>query len=111
MASKPKWPWGAADALAAVYAAIIAVTIGNTKTVLTIAQLTGPATLNLTLSGEQAIGDELFIQSSSDATGRTLTFGTGLSGAAHAQTASKSYMYSFVYNGTAFVLSGTQLLN
>jgi hypothetical protein len=109
--SKVKWPWGAADSIAAAFSATIAATIANTKTLLTIAQLTGAATLNLTVSAEQAIGDELLVKTSVDGTGRTLTLGTSMSGLAQALTANKSYLLTFVFDGTNFVHKSTNLLN
>jgi hypothetical protein len=109
--SKVKWPFGAADSQSKDYAAVVAATIENTRTHLTIAQATGAATLNLTLSPEQAVGDELFVQTSADGTNRVITWGTGMLGVAVTNTASKSFMHSFVFNGTAFVHQGSVVLN
>jgi hypothetical protein len=109
--SKVKWPFGIADSVAEDYAATIAVSIENTKTFLTIAQLTGAATLNLTPSPEQKAGDELIVQVSADGTNRVLTWGTSMSGNAHTNTASKSFIHRFVYDGTNFVHTSVNQLN
>lgn len=109
--SKVKYPFGAADTLSAAYAATIAVAIDNTETVLTIAQLTGAATLNLTNNAELKAGNRLTILVSVDGTNRVLTHGTGLTGAATTLTASKSYALSYVFDGSTFTLTGVQLLN
>ena len=108
---KVKWPFGKADQLAAAYAATIAVDVDNTKSVLTIAQMTGNATLNLTVRSEIEAGDELLIKVSADGTNRTLTPGTGMTGAAQTITANKSYLIRYVHDGSSFVHASTQLLN
>lgn len=109
--SKVKFPFGAADSVSKVYAATVAATIDNMLTVLTIGQLTGACTLNLTLDANLEVGAKLYVQTSADGTGRTITWGTGMSGNAVANTASKSFMHEFVYNGTAFVAVSSLVLN
>lgn len=109
--SKVKWPFGAADVVAPDYAATVAVTITNTKTLLTIGQLTGACTLNITPSAEQAVGDELHVRVSADGTNRVITWGTGMSGNAHTNTASKTFVHRFVYDGTNFVHTSVNQIN
>jgi len=106
-----KYPFGAADSQSLAFAAAIAATINNTKTVATIAQLTGAATLNLSINTEMPVGAELIVKVSADATGRTLTLGTGLTGNAQVLAISKSYSMKFEYDGTTFVHMSTNLLN
>jgi hypothetical protein len=105
------FPQGKADVQVVASGAAIPVTITNMLTLLTIAQMTAAGTLNLTNSAELRVGARLLIKVSVDATGRTLTLGTGLSGNAIAMTASKSYLIEYFYDGTNFVHVGTQILN
>jgi len=85
--------------------------VDNTKTICTVAQLIGASTINVTPSAEQAIGDELFVKTSADGTNRVITWGTSMSGNAYTNTASKSFIHAFVYDGTNFVHQGSNQLN
>lgn len=107
----PKYPFGACSELTEAYGATIAVDVDNSRSVLTIAQMTGAATLNLTVDAEMEVGSELFIKVSADGTNRTLTPGTGMTGTAQTITASKSFLLHYVYDGTAFLHNGTTQLN
>jgi hypothetical protein len=109
--SKPKFPFGAADAQSKAYAATIAATITDAKTFLTLGQLTGAATLNLTVDPQLEAGAELLIKTSVDGTNRVLTPGTGMTGTAQTLTANKSQLLVYVYDGTAFLHAGTTQLN
>lgn len=91
------------DVQAKVYGALIAATIAAKNTQITIAQLTGAATLNLTIGISVPVGAKILAFVSSDAIGRTLTLGTGLVGPATVITASKNVAIPFEYNGTNFV--------
>ena len=99
------WPTGAADSVAPAYAAAIAVQITNRMTVLQL-NLTGDATLNLTIDAGVDPGSMILIEATSDATARTLTFGTGIDGAALAGTISKTKSQLFMFDGTVFVPAG-----
>jgi len=99
----------ATDVQAKAYASPVAATIAAKNTQITIAQMTGAATLNLTIGGSVPVGAKLLVFVSADATGRTLTLGTGLVGPATAITASKSVAIPFEYNGTNFVQTGLAL--
>lgn len=106
-----RWPFGAAEKTSVAFAAVMAATINNSKTVLTLAQMTAAATLNLTINSEMEVGAELIIKVSVDGTNRVLTHGTGFTGAATTLTASKSYCLTYVYDGSTYLLKSTQLLN
>ena len=101
--SKVKFPFGAADVIAADAAAAIAVTISNNKTLLTISQMAAAGTLNLTIDKDVEKGAELHVRVSADGTNRVLTFGTGMTAVAHTNTASKTFHHTFVYDGSKFV--------
>ena len=105
------WPFGEADAQNKAYAAAIAAEIKNTKTILTLAQMTGNATLNLDVHAEMKKGAALHVKVSVDGTNRTLTPGTDMTGVATVLTANKSYMLTYVFDGVNFVHSATQILN
>jgi len=105
------WPFGPVDVQTKDYAATIAATIVNNKTEVTLAQLGGAATLNLTLSDKITKGADLTIRVSVDGTNRVLTSGTKMTGLAQTLLSSKSYLLKYEYDGTNFVHVGTTLLN
>lgn len=106
------YPFADADVKAQVASASpIAVTIQNQETVLPIAQLTGNATLNLTIGAGLRAGANLTVKTSVDGTNRTLTHGTGLTGLAQTLTANKSYIMRYYFDGTTFNHVATNLLN
>lgn len=106
-----RFPFGKAELQSLSYAAAIAASINNSRTHLTIAQLTGAATLNLTLNSEIGLGATLTVRASSDATARTLTLGTGMTGLPQVLAISKSYLMTFEFDGSTFVHASTQILN
>jgi hypothetical protein len=109
--SKPKFPFGPADVQTRTHAATIAATITDAKTFLQLAQMTGNATVNLTVDPQLEAGAELIVRASADGTNRTLTPGTGLTGVAQTITANKSVCIRYVYNGTTFLHCGTTQLD
>lgn len=99
------------------YAATITLAVKGAvaKTIVKPAVLTGALTINVnvvdSLSGDAAngpfVGDILQIHLVSDATSRTVTFGTGfLSTGTLAVTTAKFAIISFVFNGTGWMESG-----
>ena len=102
------YPFGAIDSQSKDYAAIVAATIENQKTIIEIAEMTGNLTLNLTIAESLNTGAELLVKLPSDTTARAVTLGTGITGTAVAGTISKTKYASFVYDGTAFVHVATQ---
>lgn len=109
--SKPKFPFGPADVQSKAYAATIAATITDAKTYLNLAQMTGAATLNLTVDPQLEVGAELIVSVSADGTNRTLTPGTGMTGLAQTINANKSHVARYTFNGTSFIHTGTTQLN
>ena len=106
-----KYPMGAADQQSKAYAAVISATILNHLTALVIAQMTGNATVNLTVDSQMKVGAEVNIEVSADATSRTLTPGTGMRGNSVTVTANKSLLVCYYYNGTDFIHKSTTTLN
>lgn len=96
------------DVQAKAYAAPVAATITHKHTQLTIAQMTGAATLNLTVDGVKK-GSRLVVFVSADGTNRNLTLGTGLSGPVSVIAANKSFSIVFEFDGTNFVQTGLAL--
>lgn len=92
------------------YAAIIAATVVAQTTLINVAELTGNATINLTLHAQLEVGSMLVIKAKSDATARTITLGTGFTGTTVAGTISKTKVATFFYDGTSFIhLSTNQI--
>ena len=92
---------------APAYAATLALSPKGYKNVYNVAQLTGAMTINLTVTGSNA-GDEIVFTFSEDATGRTVTLGTGLKGsvATLVVASGKFATASFVFDGTNFIETG-----
>ncbi len=97
-----KWPIGAADVQAPAYAATIAVTIRNQNTQLNFAQLTGDATLNLTIDAEVTKGAIIQMLVPASTNGFDLTLGTGIDGPDIVGVATKNKSQGFQYDGTSF---------
>ena len=102
---------GAADQQSKAYAAVIAATIQNHLTALVLAQMTGNATVNLTVDSQMKVGAEVNVEVSADGTNRTLTPGTGMTGNAVTITASKNMLLCYYWNGSAFIHKSTMTLN
>jgi hypothetical protein len=103
---KIMWPWGEADVQAPAYAAVIAVTIANMLTILNFAQLTGDATLNLTVDAFVRKGAILLVVVPASTSGFDLTLGTAIDGPDIVGVTAKTKTQSFIYDGTRFVPSG-----
>lgn len=87
------------------YGATLAVNIKQMQTFLQPAELTGAATINLTIDAQVSAGAQLHLKLDADSTARTVTLGTGFDTglASIAVAATKVAFLSFVYDGTAFV--------
>lgn len=86
------------------YAATLAVSVKQMDTFVQPAQLTGAATINLTVDAQVTPGAKLHLKLSADGTGRAVTLGTGFAGLASiAVKASSTACVSFVYDGAAFL--------
>jgi hypothetical protein len=104
----------ATDYQAPAYAASIAITTrqGFAKTIVKVATLTGALTLTAGLGSattDPQIGDELQILLAGDATGRTVTFSTGLTVSAATlvlAAGSKKGYISFMFDGATWVEQG-----
>lgn len=89
------------DARAVAYGATIAIVPSENQNLYQVAQLTGIATINATVS-QLYIGDIVRILLSADATSRVVTFGTNfVSSGTISVTASKFAFVDFIFNGTA----------
>lgn len=90
------------------YAATIALVPNASRVIYNFKQLTGNATVNLTVTNCK-VGDEIICTFNADSGGaRTVTFGTGfsVSAATLAVTASKKGSLRAVYDGVTFVEVG-----
>lgn len=87
------------------YAATLAATIKQMDTFIQPAELTGNATLNLTIDSQVTAGAKLHLKLDADSTARTVTLGTGFDAAAAdiIVPATKVCFLTFVYDGSAFV--------
>ncbi|HBL73830.1 MAG: hypothetical protein A2W90_14635 [Bacteroidetes bacterium GWF2_42_66] len=93
------------EVLSPAYGATLAVTIEKKETFLQPAELTGNATINLTIGEAVPVGAKLHLKLDADATDRTVTLGTGFDAglASIVVAATKVAFVTFTYNGTAFV--------
>jgi hypothetical protein len=95
------------EKLTPAYAATLAVTIAKKETFLQPAELTGAATINLTIGAAVPVGSKLHLKLDADGTNRTVTLGTGFDaglGSIVVKASSIAFM-TFTYDGTAFVPS------
>lgn len=94
-----------AQVQAPAYAAAIAVTINQMSNFVQPVELTGNATINLTIADQVTAGARLNLKLDADASNRTVTLGTGFDAglASIVVAASKIAFLSFEYDGTAFV--------
>jgi hypothetical protein len=106
-----KFPFGNADVQTKAKAAVISISVANTSTIVTVAQLDAAATINLDIDSETPAGSELTIITESDGTARTVTFGTGFTSKALSGTISKKNASLFVYNGSTFINVSNTLIN
>ncbi len=105
--SKVKFPFGALDHQQPVFAATIAATVVNGNTLIEPAILTGAMTLNLTVDAEVEKGAMLFVKVKTTATEVT-TFGTNITAPTVTGVAGKTWVQSFIYDGSAFVAAGVK---
>jgi hypothetical protein len=103
---KIMWPWGEADVQTPAYAAVIAVTIANMLTILNFAQLTGDATVNLTIDSNVRKGAIIQAVVPASTSGFDLTLGAGIDGPDIVGVTAKTKTQAFVYDGTRFVPTG-----
>lgn len=103
-----KWPFGAATVETLNATGTQAITIVNEMTIVNGATViaTGNRTLNLTVGELVGIGAMLVIKTKTTATTTTI-FGTAMLGATITGVAGKTFVATFVYDGSAFVNSGT----
>ena len=95
-------PFGPADVQTPAYAATIAATVKDLMTIIKPAAMTGALTLNLTIDQGVRTGARLLVVGLSDATARTITFGTGFTSPVMAGVISKTKAIEFVYDGVSF---------
>lgn len=91
------------EAQTPAYAAAISATANAAKTLLAPAELAGNLTLNVAAHADLMGGEELVVKILSDASVRTVTLGTGITGPALTTVASKTHVARFMYDGVAFV--------
>lgn len=98
-----------AEALAPTVGATTAVTINRQITTINLGELSTPTTLNLTIASHVQTGAIIHVTAKSDATARTVTFGTGFTSPTLTGTISKTKVKSFIYNGLTFLPMGAEL--
>ena len=109
-----KYPFGAADfsTLTVDNDTLYAVT-SNSLTYLTLSDtLVGNTVMYATIGSGVKAGDKLFIRSRNGSTARTITWkSTYFKAANTTTTANKTKVYSFVYDGSVWVIVGTQQID
>jgi hypothetical protein len=109
-----KYPFGAADfSTLTVDNDTLYATVNNSVTYLTLSDtLVGNTVMYATISSKVKAGDKLYIRSLNGSTARTITWkSTYFKAANTTTTASKTKVYSFVYDGSVFVIVGTQQID
>lgn len=92
------------------YGATLAVTLKHMETVLQPAQLTGNATINLTINSQVTRGAKLYLKVSADTSDRTVVLGTGFDAAIAdiVVPAGRTLFRTFIYDGTSFVAANEE---
>jgi hypothetical protein len=86
------------------YAATLAVEVKQMDNFIQPAELTGNATINLTINDQVTAGAKLHLKLDADSTGRAITLGTGFAGlSGFTVVADTVWCVSFVYDGTSFL--------
>lgn len=87
------------------YAATLAVVVKQAETFLQPAELTGNATINLTIDAQVTAGAKLHLKLDADASDRTVTLGTGFDAGMATIVVAKTKIafVTFTFDGTAFV--------
>jgi len=85
-------------------------TTSNQVVFVTVADVDTNITVTCTPASEMRTGALLYLQLTADATERTITFGTGLTGAAATHAASKTVIYTFIYR-SGYKLQSTQQID
>jgi tetrahydromethanopterin S-methyltransferase subunit F len=107
---KISYPFGDVDIQTPDYAAAIALTIENQKTIVVPATLTGNLALTAAVAEGVRAGAELIVVATSDTTARNITLGSGFSGENIAGVVSGTVVATFVYDGTNFIHTATNVL-
>jgi hypothetical protein len=105
MADKILWPFGLADHLKPAFAATLAVTIENRKTILEPAILTGDMTLDITIDPELEDA-ELLVVIKATANADDVTFGNGIDAPVLVGVAGKTKVQKFQLVGGKFIPEG-----
>lgn len=92
------------DTQAPDYAATIAVDVTQMTTIVEVGALTGDATINATIDTEVTKNAEMLIKLTASGAARTVTLGTGLSGAAIVIPSGATAYALLKYDGTDFVV-------
>ena len=108
---KTNHPFGNVAKIAVTADTTMAATISEQVTQLTISEMAGAGTLNLTVGAEVNDGAELHIIASADGTGRALTFGTGITGNNVTVTANKTWLFVAKKFGANFIVSSALATN
>lgn len=98
---KINWPFGAADHQKPAYAAVLALTIKNQRTIIEPAILTGNLTLDLTIDSQVQKGAIIDLIIKTTAT-EAVTLGAGIDGPNIVGVAGKTKTQSFFYDGVSF---------
>ena len=99
-----KFPFGKADVQTPSPVSPISVKVMNTKTIVKLAGLTEATTVNIDLAGSiLEVGSELHFDVVQGATGRNVTWGTGMVDQVLTGVASDRDVVSFIWDGTAFI--------
>lgn len=98
-----QWPWGAADFQTLTADSLTeTVIITNSFTYADFGTLDTVLTVNVGITSGINAGALLFVKTKSDATGRNVTWGTGVDAAVLTGVASKTILSTFVFDGTKF---------
>ena len=105
-----KWPFGPASEVAFTATGAQAIKVENDLTIIDGVSViaTGNRTLNLTIDDNLNAGARLIVKAKTTGTETTIC-GTGITGPTVTGVAGKTKVFEAVYDGTAFVVVGTEV--
>ena len=110
MANDVKYPFGNASTASLTATGAQAITITDQMTFIdgVTTQATGNRTINLTINESVKAGATIHLRNKTSGT-ETTTFGTGMTAPVNTGESGKTYVQTFIYNGTSFFPIGSAL--
>jgi hypothetical protein len=108
--SQINWPFGAVDNQTGTSGVTSSLTIYNNCTYVTYASVDTNMTISLDINSQTKRGAKLVLETTCDATQRTITLSTGFSGSNFTLEASGTLVTEYIYDGTYFNQTSARII-